>query len=238
MSRYKGLINPDIIPKHIAIIMDGNGRWAQKRSLPRTEGHKRGADVIEPLMDASIKLGIKTVSLFAFSVENWSRPKLEVKELWDLLKYYFQNNIERIKKKNIRIIHSGSTRRLPPSTKKIIQNAVDETKKNRKIVLNFCVNYGGRQDIVDGVNKWLKNRKPDEQLSVKKLERNLYTSGLPEVDLMIRTSGEFRISNFLLWQLAYAELVFMDVLWPDFNESHLYEAIYQYQQRERRFGKI
>ncbi len=238
MNKYKSLINPSNIPHHVAIIMDGNGRWAKSRSLPRSEGHKKGADVIEPLMDAAIELGIKAVSLYAFSIENWVRPRVEVMELWSLLELYFKNNIEKIKEKKIGIRHSGMEKKLPPSTRRVIRNAVEETRGNKRSILNFCINYGGRQEIIEAVNTWADDRRSGEKLSIKKFEKYLCTEGLPEVDLMIRTSGEYRISNFLLWQLAYSELLFMDVLWPDFTKEHLYFAVYEYQQRKRRFGGI
>ena len=238
MKKYKSLIDTSNIPAHIAIIMDGNGRWAGKRSLPRSEGHKKGAEVIEPLMDAAMEIGIKAVSLYAFSVENWFRPRIEVIELWSLLDLFFKKNIYKIKEKKIGIRHSGMGKRLPSSTKKTIQKAIEDTKDNDRIILNFCINYGGRQEIIEGVNLWLTERSGGEKLTEKKLEKHLYTRGLPELDLMIRTSGECRVSNFLLWQMAYTELVFMDVLWPDFTEEHLYQAVYEFQQRKRRFGGL
>jgi undecaprenyl diphosphate synthase len=238
MKDYKRLINRKNVPSHIAIIMDGNGRWAKKKSLSRSEGHKRGADAIEPIMDAAIEIGIQAVSLYAFSTENWMRPRTEVLSLWKLLDYFFNKKIDTIKAKGIRIRHSGLLDRLPPSTVKTIHHAVDETSNNRKLILNFCLNYGGRQDIVQAVNRWLDGRNPREPISVKKIEKHLLTADMPAVDLMIRTGGECRISNFLIWQVAYAELVFLDVLWPDFKPYHLYKAIHEYQKRERRFGGL
>jgi undecaprenyl diphosphate synthase len=238
MKDYKRLIDKKKIPSHIAIIMDGNGRWAKKKSLPRSEGHKRGAEIIEPLMDAAIDIGIRAVSLYAFSTENWIRPRAEILTLWKLLDYFFNTKIDSIKAKGIRIRHSGFLDRLPGSSKRTIQNAVDATRENRKLVLNFCLNYGGRQDIVQAVNGWIDGRHSRERISAKDIEKGLLTAGLPDVDLLIRTGGEYRISNFLVWQVAYAELVFQDVLWPDFKPYHLYKAVYEYQQRERRFGGI
>jgi len=228
----------DAVPRHVGIIMDGNGRWAEQRNLSRGEGHKHGADVIEPVMDCAIELGIEAVSFSAFSVENWARPVTEVKGLWELLEYFFSTKLDIIKSKNIQIRHSGSLSRLPSSTKKIIHRAVEETKGNKKTILNFCVNYGGRQEIVRAVNEWAASAKPGEKISEKKLVKYLYTSGLPELDLLIRTSGEYRISNFLLWQLAYAELYFTDVLWPDFGPAELREAVNEFQKRERRYGGL
>jgi undecaprenyl diphosphate synthase len=238
MKDYKKLINLKKVPSHVAIIMDGNGRWAKKRKLSRSKGHKAGAEIIEPLMDVSVELGIKAISLYAFSMENWTRPKLEIQGLWKLLEFYFTHNMEKIQEKGIRVTHSGSLKRLPGSIKRTINNAVEETKNNKIMVLNFCVNYGGQQEIVESVNTWLETRKTDEKLNIKKLEKNLYTQGLPDVDLLIRTSGEKRISNFFLWQIAYSEIVFLDVLWPDFLPENLYQSIYEYQQRDRRYGGL
>lgn len=238
MKNYKQLISAKNIPRHVAIIMDGNGRWAQKHSLPRTEGHRKAADVIEPIVDTCLEMGIQALTLYAFSTENWLRPVSEVRTLWDILDYYFSLKLESIIEKGIRIKHSGSSKKIPSRTKKTIINAVSQTEKNKNMVLNFCLNYGGHQEILDAVNGWLKTRKGSREITAKDIEKNLYTSDLPEVDLMVRTSGEYRISNFLLWQLAYTELVFFDVLWPDFKQSDFYKAIYLYQQRERRYGGV
>jgi undecaprenyl diphosphate synthase len=238
MKDYKRLIKKGDIPDHVAIIMDGNGRWAKQKSLPRSEGHRRGAEIIEPLMDAAIELGIRVVSLYAFSTENWLRPQTEIASLWELLDYFFKAKIDVIKSKGVRIKHSGLVAMLPSSTYTTIARAVNETRNNRRLILNFCVNYGGQQEIVHAVNSWLKGRRNSEKISTRKLEKNLFTWGLPPVDLVIRTGGEYRISNFLIWQIAYSELLFFYVLWPDFRTLHLYKAIYDYQQRERRFGGI
>lgn len=238
MTNNKELLLPEPIPRHVGIIMDGNGRWAKRRNISRSEGHKAGADVIEPLMDCAIELGIKAVSLYAFSVENWVRPVAEIHGLWDLLEYFFSTKLDSIKEKNIRILHSGSLSKLPPKTRNTIQKAVAETSHNKGLILNFCVNYGGRQEIVKAVNEWLSETGAGGNITEKKLEKHLYTSGMPQLDLVIRTSGEYRISNFLLWQLAYAELVFTDILWPDFGPKDLYSAVVEYQKRERRYGGI
>jgi undecaprenyl diphosphate synthase len=238
MKNYSSMIRPKPIPAHVAIIMDGNGRWAKKHNLSRSEGHKKGAEIIEPLMDTAIDLGIKAVSLYAFSTENWVRPRTEILGLWKLLDHFFTSKLDTIKSRGISIRHSGSLKRLPSSTRKVIERSVAETRSNKKLVLNFCINYGGRQEILEAANRCIEELGGKGSLTEKKLERFLYTSGLPEVDLLIRTSGEYRISNFLLWQIAYAEMVFMDVLWPDFTSQHLYQAIYQFQQRERRFGGL
>ncbi len=238
MKKKEDILKNGPIPAHVGIIMDGNGRWAEKKGLPRKEGHQAGAEVIEPLLDSAMKIGVKAVSLYAFSVENWSRPVSEIRGLWSLLEYFFSEKLELIKSKKIRIIHSGSLSKLPPKTKNVILKSIEETKNNKGIILNFCINYGGRQEIVRSVNEWIKVRKPNEMITEKKIGQYLYTRGLPELDLMIRTSGECRISNFLLWQCAYAEFVFTDTLWPDFDEDSFYKAIGEFQKRERRFGGI
>ena len=238
MKNYKKMLDLSKIPAHIGIIMDGNGRWAEKRSKSRGDGHKHGSEVIEPIIAACIELNVKAVSLYAFSYENWSRPKIEILELWKLFEYFFNAKLDALISKGIKVIHSGSTNRLPVKIQKLLSETIEKTAGNKKITLNFCINYGGRQEIVEGVNKWLADRKPDEKFTIKKMEKYLYTASLPEIDMIIRTSGELRISNFLLWQSAYAELIFTDVLWPDFTPFELCKAIYDYQQRERRFGNI
>ncbi len=238
MKDYRSLINKKKVPSHIAIIMDGNGRWAEKKSLPRSEGHKRGAEIIEPVMDAAIDLGVKAISLYAFSTENWRRPRAEVLSLWRLLDYFFKQKIGILKEKGIRVRHSGLSDRLSSASIKTIQNAILETRNNNRLILNFCLNYGGQQDIVHAVNGWLDDRAPGKRLTAKEIEKRLFTADMPRVDLMIRTGGESRISNFLIWQIAYAELMFMDVLWPDFKPAHLYKAVYEFQQRVRRFGGL
>jgi len=238
MRNYKTSIAPSPLPTHVAIIMDGNGRWAKRHSLPRSEGHRKGAEAIEPLMDAALDLGVRAVSLYAFSTENWARPRGEILNLWKLLNYFFEQKIDYLKARDIRIMHSGLRTRLPSATLRTIDRAVQETTKNRKIILNFCINYGGRQEIVHAVNRCLEERRSLSPITMGDIERRLFTSDLPPVDLLIRTGGEFRISNFLLWQIAYAELVFMDVLWPDFRPRHLYRAVYEFQRRERRFGGL
>lgn len=238
MEDIKSLINPEKIPSHIAIIMDGNGRWAERRSLPRVEGHKRGAEVVDSLLEASLSIGFKAVSLYTFSTENWSRPKSEIDGIWRILDSFYHRKMDKIKDSGVKVVISGISKNLPFSVRKIVRHITEKTKDNDKIILNLCLNYGGHQEIVDAVNKWLENRKPNEKITIKKMDKYLYTSGLPEVDLMIRTGGEYRISNFLLWQLAYAELIFMNILWPDFKPHHLYEAVYEFQKRERKFGGL
>ncbi len=238
MEDYSKSIDPRKVPIHVAIIMDGNGRWAAKKKYPRIEGHRRGAEVVEPIVEAAAKAGIKYLSLFAFSTENWARPRDEVKGLWKLLEMFFELKLDRIKEQGVKVLFSGGLQGLPATSRRVIEEAVRQTKKNSRITLNFCINYGGRQEIVDAVNGWIETRKSGEKLSEKKLSAFLYNPKIPDVDLLIRTSGEYRISNFMLWRLAYAELVFMDVLWPDFKAKHLYRALIEYQNRERRFGGV
>lgn len=238
MKNYKPLINPEKVINHAAVIMDGNGRWAQKRSLPRMEGHRKGALVIEPVVEGAHSIGIKALSLYTFSTENWARPKDEIAGLWETIECFYHEKRESFREKGVRVWFSGSIEKLPKPIVNIINNFTEETKNNKNIIVNICLNYGGRQEIVNSVNRWLTERKGGEKLTVKKLDKNLYTAGLPDVDLMIRTGGEYRISNFLLWQLAYAEFMFMDVLWPDFTPNHLFKAVYEFQRRERRFGGL
>jgi undecaprenyl diphosphate synthase len=236
MKDYSSLIDKNKVPKHVAIIMDGNRRWAEKRSLPRLEGHKRGAEIIESITESAYSLGVEVLSLYTFSLENWSRPKAEIEGLWKLMDFYLRSRKDSLHSKGVKIRFCGFHDRLPKKLLNSILELTESTKKNSNITLNMCFNYGGRQDIVNGVNEWLMHRKRDEKFSEKKMDKFLLTAGLPDVDLMIRTSGEYRISNFLIWQLAYTEFVFIDVLWPDFKSRHLARAIYEYQNRERRYG--
>lgn len=231
-------IDTEDVPRHIAVIMDGNGRWAGERGLQRSDGHREGARVIERLTDGAVALNIQCVSLYAFSTENWSRPVNEIHTLWQLLQQFFEEKLPLLREKNVKIIHSGFERRLPKGVLNAIHRAVDMTKDNSGLKLNFCLNYGSRQEIVDAVNRWKEHAGNDVKLTEKKLNSFLFTHELPDVDLLIRTSGERRLSNFLLWQLAYAELYFTDVYWPDFSLEHLYEAVCDYQKRNRRFGTI
>lgn len=238
MKSARSCIDPSRIPAHVAVIMDGNGRWAKKKGLPRIEGHKKGAEVIEKLTDSAIELGVKYVSIYAFSTENWSRPGTEIQGLWEILDLFFHTRLPVLMEKGVRVVHSGSMKKLPAKVRSAIADAVERSAKNTTITLNLCINYGGRQEIIDAVNTWAAGAKKGETLTPAKLCRHLYVPELPDVDLMIRTSGERRISNFLLWQGGYAELVFMDVLWPDFTAEHTYRAVAEYQKRTRRFGGI
>ena len=236
------LIDLKRVPNHVAIIMDGNGRWAQKRALPRTVGHRAGVESLKIIVEACGNIGIKVLTVYAFSTENWKRPQEEVDVLMSLLTEYIEGEMETLYKKGIKIKTLGKINDLPKTARDSLHKAITKTSSNNKLILNLALNYGGRSEIVEAVkrivkgieNKELKADKIDENL----LNQFLYTADLPEPDLLIRPSGEYRLSNFLLWQLAYAEFWYSEVLWPDFRAEHLYKAIVDYQKRDRRFGAI
>jgi len=234
-------INKDNLPKHLAIIMDGNGRWAKQKGLLRAFGHENGTKSVRTVVEASAKLGIDNLTLFAFSTENWNRPKLEVDLLMELLINSLKNELKTLQNNNIRLNSIGNLDLLPKSAQKKLQEVIEATKGNSRMVLTLALSYGSREELINAV-KNISNKVKNNIISIDNIDesiinQHLYTRDLPEVDLLIRTSGEHRISNFLLWQIAYSELYFTDVLWPDFNEEDLYEAIISYQKRERRFGK-
>ncbi len=235
-------INPDNIPQHVAIIMDGNGRWARKRGLLRTGGHRRGIRAIRSVLEACDKIGIKYITLYAFSSENWTRPKREVNMLMNLLLQTLEEEVTKFMKNNIRLKIIGNKKKLPEKVQEALDKVTNLTKNNQKAVLTIALSYGAQDEIIRAVKKIAeavkKGTLPIEQIDKKTLTRYLYTYDLPMVDLLIRTSGEQRVSNFLLWQIAYAELYFTKVLWPDFQKEDLYHAVLSYQQRERRYGKI
>jgi len=229
------------IPKHIAIIMDGNGRWAKKKGLSRDQGHKEGKESAKEIVKTCAKLGVKNLTLFAFSTENWKRPKIEVDLLMDLLHNSLISELKELKKNNIRLATIGDISKIPLIVRTFLKKVCSDTKDNNRMTLTLALNYGSRDEIINSVkniadkvkNNIISAEKIDESL----INQHLYTRNLPDVDLMIRSSGEKRISNFLLWQSAYAELHFSDELWPDFKSEHLMNAITDYQNRERRFGK-
>jgi len=227
-------------PEHIAIIMDGNGRWAKKRMLPKVVGHKRGADVVRACVEDSIDLGVKYLTLYAFSSENWNRPEDEVNDLMGLLKHYLTSEIDELHSKNIRISFIGNRKTLGKNILKLIDEAEEKTRNNTRLRLTLALSYGGRAEIVDAARMIAEKVEQGEiksaDISEELFASHLDTSDIPDPDLIIRTSGEKRISNFLLWQIAYTEFVFLDVLWPDFNRAALEEAIEEYQGRERRYG--
>lgn len=235
-------VRSGILPEHIAIIMDGNGRWARKRGLPRVVGHRQGMDAIKKCLEGLRGLDIKYLTLYAFSTENWRRPKAEVDFLMDLPGQFVNKELGTIMENNIRLKVLGDMSGLPQHTQKAISEGMRATKDNTGLVLNFALNYGAREEIIRAVrrlcNACSKEARDPLAITMEDFEDCLYTRGIPSPDLVIRTSGEIRISNFMLWQIAYAELCFLDTLWPDFSEVHLYKAILQYQQRHRRFGGI
>ena len=219
-------------PTHIAIIMDGNGRWAKLKNLPRKEGHKEGANSVEAIVQTALQEGIKVLSLYAFSTENWARPKTEVTYLMQLLADTL-NKFTEEKYKDVRLVFSGRRKGLPNKILNKLDEVIQKTAGKKKLTLNLCLNYGARQEITDAVNKILAQGKT--KITESDIEKNLYQN-LPAPDLIIRTSGEERLSNFLLWQAAYSEFYFTKTLWPDFKGENLLEAIFEYSHRERRFG--
>lgn len=234
-------INKERLPKHIAIIMDGNGRWAKQRGRLRIFGHQNGKKAVQEVVEAAARLEIQNLTLYAFSTENWNRPKTEIESLMKLLVRAIRSELKKMLDNNIRLNTIGNTDALPESVKKQLFEAIDKTKNNTGMTLTIALSYGSREELTN-VFKNICDKVKNNIISVDAIDesfinQHLYTHNLPDVDLLIRTSGEQRISNFLLWQIAYAELYFTEVLWPDFKENDLYEAIISYQNRERRFGK-
>ena len=227
-------------PEHIAIIMDGNGRWAQQHALGRIAGHRKGSEAVRQVVRSCRKLGIRYLTLFAFSSENWSRPADEVDALMKLLVQYLRSEKKELLDNGIRLTAIGNTSSLPDRVRKTLQAIMDKTAGNRDMTLVLALNYGGRDEILEAARRILidhdRGTLKSEDLKPEVFSSYLYTAGIPDPDLLIRTSGEYRVSNFLLWQTAYTEFFFTDVLWPDFREEHLMEAIQDYQKRERRYG--
>jgi len=233
---------PERIPSHVAIIMDGNGRWAKERGLPRIAGHRAGAEAVRRVVRAAGEFGIKVLTLYAFSTENWKRPRAEVEALMNLLRTYLRRELDELNRNNVRLQSIGRTEELPRMVQEELARAEEATKDNTGLILNLALNYGGRVEILDAVRALVKDA-TEGKVKVEDIDEELfgsylYTRGLPDPDLLIRTSGEMRVSNFLLWQISYAELYFTPVYWPDFTREHLLEAILDYAKRERRFGTI
>jgi undecaprenyl diphosphate synthase len=229
------------LPRHIAIIMDGNGRWAQKRHLPRVAGHRSGTKSARIAIETCARLHIEALTLYAFSVENWRRPKTEIEFLMQLLREYIRKEMPLLQRNNIRLRFLGRADELPEAVQKDTREATEATGKNNGMVLSIALNYGGRAEIVDAMNSILTARnghQPPQPITEEDLARHLYTADLPDPDLLIRTSGEMRVSNFLLWQIAYAEIFVTETLWPDFNRARLLESLLDYQKRERRYGAL
>jgi len=236
IEELRAQVDKTNLPKHVAVIMDGNGRWALRRGLPRVAGHKRGADTVRRVTEQCRNLGISVLTLYAFSDENWRRPKEEVGFLMDMLGSFLKAEIATMKANNIRFRTVGRIERLPSSAKNWIDRAMSETAENTGIILNLALSYGGRGEILEAIRRMQAAGAAADALDEAAFSSYLDTAGLPDPDLIIRTSGEKRISNFLLWQAAYAELYFTDTLWPDFEEKDLLTAIIDYQGRQRRFG--
>ena len=230
------------LPAHVAIIMDGNGRWATLKGLPRWEGHREGVKRVKEITEAAAELGIEVLSLYAFSTENWNRPPEEVELLMMLLEEYLERELPTMMKQNIRLSAMGRLQRLPASTRKKLEDTIEETSKNTGMVLNLALSYGGQAEITDACREIARQvaegRISPEEIDENTVKAHLYCPQLPEVDLLIRTSGEIRLSNFMLWQNAYAEFYFTPVLWPDFRKGDLVKALLEYQSRERRFGGV
>ncbi|MBW6409744.1 isoprenyl transferase [Clostridium weizhouense] len=243
-KRYKEelILDMNNVPKHIAIIMDGNGRWAKKRNLPRSMGHKAGVETIRKIVKESKRLGVKYLTLYAFSTENWKRPKEEVNALMKLLVLYLKKEVDELNKNGVKINVLGDIEKFPTECKVNLERAMEITSKNVDINLNLALNYGGRDELVRAVKFIIKDLEEakikTENINEELISNYIYTKGMPDPDLIIRPSGEQRISNFLLWQCAYSEFWYSDIAWPDFNEDDLQKAILDYQNRDRRFGGI
>jgi undecaprenyl diphosphate synthase len=233
-------IDLERLPRHIAVIMDGNGRWAKKRRLPRIAGHRAGIRAVRQVVEASARLGVPYLTLYAFSIENWKRPHTEVKLLMNLLREYLKKEIDELNRQNIRLGVVGRIQELPNPVQKDLENALDKTGRNTGLRLTLALNYGARAELVDAVRMLVEKAKRNGTVEIDEatLSRHLYTRGLPDPDLLIRTSGELRLSNFLLWQVAYSEIWVTETLWPDFTQTDLFQAIIDYQKRERRYGGL
>jgi undecaprenyl diphosphate synthase len=236
------LIKSGDIPSHIAIIMDGNGRWAKKRGLPRVAGHKRGVDTVKEIVEACSEVGVKFLTLYTFSTENWKRPKEEVSTLMRLLLRSLRDRVDELNENDVRLTTIGNTKSLPDEVQKQLYADIERTKNNKKMVLNLALSYSGRWELLEAIKKIVKSS-VDGNIKTEDITENfvssfLTTKDIPDPDLVIRTSGEFRVSNFLLWQIAYSEFIITETLWPDFSKSDLYDAIKTFQKRERRFGKV
>ena len=234
-------LDADRLPRHIAVIMDGNGRWAGLRKLPRVAGHRSGIDSVRDIVESCRRLGMEVLTLYAFSIENWKRPKLEIRTLMRLLKEFIRNETRNVHENNIRFQAIGRIHELDESVREELRRITDLTRQNDGMTLNIALNYSGRAELADAVNRIVyecRNCGEPAVVTEEIISHSLYTAGLPDPDLLIRTSGEMRISNFLLWQIAYSEIYVTPTLWPDFRRRHLLEAITAYQRRDRRYGGI
>jgi undecaprenyl diphosphate synthase len=241
-ARLLASINWDHLPRHVAIIMDGNGRWAAQRSQPRIAGHRAGVEAVRAAVDTGARLGLGALTLYAFSTENWKRPRYEIDALMRMLRRYLRIELDEIDKQNIRFQTIGRTGALAKNVRSEIEKATERTAKNTGMILAVALNYGGRAEIVDAtraaVRRLLDEGNAPDELTEERITNELYTRTMPDLDLLVRTSGELRISNFLLWQAAYSEIYVTETLWPDFRRVHLLEAVVDYQRRDRRFGGL
>jgi len=231
-------IDSDRLPSHMAIIMDGNGRWAARRNQPRVAGHRAGAEAVRATVEAAARLGIHYLTLYAFSTENWKRPRFEVNALMALLKEFLRKELNTLKRNNIRFRTIGCEEGLEPVVMREVERARRETSNCTGLLLTIALNYSGRSEIIAACRQLLAELSAGSELTERDLERHLYTAGLPDPDLLVRTSGEMRVSNFLLWQIAYSEIYVTETLWPDFRRADLFEAVVEFQRRERRYGDI
>ena len=236
------MLNPDKIPAHVALIMDGNGRWAKKRIMNRVKGHERGANTVREIVTAAMELNISTLTLYAFSTENWGRPKAEVSALMHLLKSFMVNERQGLIDRGIRLNILGQVDRLPEGVRKEARETIQLTRDNKKMVLNLALSYGSREEITRAAQaisqKVASGELSPDQINEETISAHLYTAGMPDPDLIIRTSGEFRLSNFLMWQAAYSEIFITPTLWPDFSKAEFVDILKKFQERDRRFGKV
>lgn len=226
------------VPAHVGIIMDGNGRWAKARGLPRAAGHRQGAENLRRILEGAVEFGVKVLTIYAFSTENWKRPKPEVRGLMSLFDYYFDRELDELNKHGVQLRHAGQMEGTSNRLRQKILRAVERTKHNNRLTLNVAFNYGGRNEIVNAVREIMRNGVDPEVIDEDMISQHLYTRGLPDPDLIIRTSGEFRTSNFLIWQGAYAEYYVTPTYWPDFGKAELYEALLTFSKRQRRYGGV
>ena len=226
------------IPQHVAMIMDGNGRWALQRGLPRLAGHKAGTENLRRVIRASVEFGVKYLTIYAFSTENWGRPPEEVKGLMYILEDVIDRELNELHKEGVQLRHIGRLERLAPSLQEKVLSAIDVTKNNDRLILNIAFNYGGRDEIVQAIQRMMKDNVPPDKVTDELVSRYLYTAGVPDPDLIIRTSGELRVSNFLIWQAAYSEWYITPTFWPDFDKAEYHHALESFAQRDRRYGKV
>lgn len=234
-AEFPPIPNP---PYHVGIIMDGNGRWAKERGKTRFEGHQAGTENLRRILEHSVEFGVKMLTIYAFSTENWKRPPLEIQGLMRILENVIDRELDALHKNGVQLRHLGQLEKLKPIIRQKVRHAIDLTKNNHRLILNVAFNYGGRDEIIEAVKHMLRDNVSPDEVTEELLSRYMYTSGAPDPDLIIRTSGEFRTSNFLIWQAAYAEYYVTPTYWPDFNKAEYYKALYAYSQRDRRFGGL